>query len=84
MIRINHLGKNQLEIMTENGSFFQSYETLVGMIEFKTDKIVIREGQPQSKTTAKYMYKWLNRTAKEYKQAVKNGNIVFVKYFTIY
>jgi hypothetical protein len=57
------LQKNQLSIQTEEKIYFQSYETVVCTIEnFKNGNepiIKITEGQPQSKTTAKYLNEFL-------------------------
>jgi hypothetical protein len=57
------LQKNQLSIQTEEKIYFQSYETVVCTIEnFENGNepiIKITEGQPQSKTTAKYLNEFL-------------------------
>lgn len=57
------LQKNQLSIETEGKIYFQSYETVVCTIEnFENGNepiITITEGQPQSKTTAKYLNEFL-------------------------
>ena len=57
------LQKNQLSIKTEGKIYFQSYETVVCTIEnFENGNepiIKITEGQPQSKTTAKYLNEFL-------------------------
>ena len=49
----------------KNKTVFQSYDTIVCIIE--NDKITITEGQPQSKTTAKYLNKFFNYFYKFYK-----------------
>jgi hypothetical protein len=57
------LQKNQMSIETEGKIFFQSYDTVVCTIEnFENGNepvIKITEGQPQSKTTAKYLNEFL-------------------------
>jgi hypothetical protein len=57
------LQKNQLSIETEGKIYFQSYETVVCTIEnFENGNepiIKITEGQPQSKTTVKYLNEFL-------------------------
>ena len=61
---IKILSKNQLSIETENKIVFQSYHTIVCEItnlENGNEPIIkITEGQPQSKTTAKYLNVFLN------------------------
>lgn len=63
MKTIKQLANNQYYFYTENKIVFQSYETIVCTIENYekgNDSIVrIANGQPQSKTTAKYLNKFL-------------------------
>ena len=60
---IKTLAKNQLSIETEGKLIFQSYDTIVCEItnfENGNEPIIkITEGQPQSKTTAKYLNEFL-------------------------
>ena len=60
---IKTLAKNQLSIETDNKLIFQSYDTIVCEItnyqNGNKPVIKITEGQPQSKTTAKYLNQFL-------------------------
>lgn len=60
---IKILSNNQLSIETDNKIIFQSYNTIVCEItnfENGNEPIIkITEGQPQSKTTAKYLNQFL-------------------------
>ena len=60
---IKTLAKNQLSIETDNKIIFQSYDTIVCEItnyqNGNEPVIKITEGQPQSKTTAKYLNQFL-------------------------
>jgi len=60
---IKTIAKNQLSIETDNKIIFQSYDTIVCEItnfENGNEPIIkITEGQPQSKTTAKYLNQFL-------------------------
>ena len=60
---IKTLAKNQLSIETDNKLIFQSYDTIVCEItnyqNGNEPVIKITEGQPQSKTTAKYLNQFL-------------------------
>ena len=60
---VKTLAKNQLSIETDNKLIFQSYDTIVCEItNFENGNepvIKITEGQPQSKTTAKYLNQFL-------------------------
>lgn len=60
---IKTLAKNQLSIETNGKIIFQSYDTIVCEItNFENGNepvIKITEGQPQSKTTAKYLNEFL-------------------------
>jgi len=57
------LAKNQYSIETDDKIIFQSYETVVCEISNwqngNNPVIKITEGQPQSKTTAKYLNEFL-------------------------
>lgn len=61
---IKTLAKNQLSIETDGKLIFQSYDTIVCTIEnFENGNepiIKITEGQPQSKTAAKYLNQFLS------------------------
>jgi hypothetical protein len=61
---IKTLAKNQLSIELDNKIIFQSYDTIVCEItNFESGNepvIKITEGQPQSKTTAKYLNQFLS------------------------
>ena len=60
---ITTLANNQFSIQTDNKIIFQSYDTIVCEItNFENGNepvIKITEGQPQSKTTAKYLNQFL-------------------------
>lgn len=60
---IRTLANNQFSIQTYNKIVFQSYDTIVCEItnfENGNEPIIkVTEGQPQSKTTAKYLNKFL-------------------------
>ncbi|AKG94339.1 hypothetical protein AVT42_gp83 [Polaribacter phage P12002S] len=60
---VTTLGANQYSIETENKIVFQSYDTIVCEItNFENGNhpiVKITENQPQSKTTAKYLNKFL-------------------------
>ena len=61
---IKQLAKNQLSIELDNKIVFQSYDTIICEItnyENGNEPIIkITEGQPQSKTTAKYLNQFLS------------------------
>lgn len=63
MQTIKQLAPNQMYFFNEGKIVFQSYETIVCTIENyeKGNQPVIKitEGQPQSKTTAKYLNQFL-------------------------
>lgn len=58
--QLTTLAPNQYVVKVDNRVFFQSYSTIVATLE--DGKVTIKEGQPQSKTTAK----WLNRFLQDY------------------
>jgi predicted ABC-type transport system involved in lysophospholipase L1 biosynthesis ATPase subunit len=64
MKTIKRLAPNQFYFYSDNKIVFQSYETIVCTIENYENGnhpvIKITENQPQSKTTAKYLNKFLS------------------------
>lgn len=76
-MKLIQLKNNQTSVETEGKIFFQSYNTVVCTIEnFKNGNepiITIIEGQPQSKTTAKYLNQFLqmHTSFDNYKQIKK-------------
>lgn len=63
-MKVTQLQNNQFEIRTKNEIIFQSYNTIVARItNFENGNepvIELQKGQPQSKTTAKYLNKFLS------------------------
>ena len=76
-MKIQKLANNQYYFIDGEKIVFQSYETIVCQItNFQNGKntiVEITEGQPQSRTTAKYLNKFLNITIGEndYKKFIK-------------
>ena len=64
MKNIKQLASNQFYFFNHDKIVFQSYDTIVCTIENYEDGnhpiIKLTEGQPQSKTTAKYLNKFLS------------------------
>ena len=58
METIKQLAPNQFYFFTDNKIVFQSYNTIVCVIN-EIGTIEITENQPQSKTTAKYLNQFL-------------------------
>lgn len=73
-MKITTLANNQTIVNTGEKIYFQSYNTIICIIEnFQNGNepiIKITAGQPQSKTTAKYLNKFLqlNTSFDNYKQ----------------
>jgi hypothetical protein len=59
-MKLTTYAANQYVINVEDRVIFQSYQTIVAILQ--DGKVSITEGQPQSKTTAK----WLNRFLQDY------------------
>ena len=74
MKSVQFLGPNHCYFFADGKIVFQSYETVVCTVEVDDiDKITITKGQPQSKTTAKYLNKflWLHCGVMDYKNLPK-------------
>lgn len=66
---------NQFEISTPEGTFFQSYQTVIAHKTF-TGITYLDPKHNHSKTTSKYRNIFLNMTSKEVEQNIKNGTII--------
>lgn len=77
MKTVQFLAPNQCYFYADNKIVFQSYNTIVCTVENYENGnepiIKITPGQPQSKTTAKYLNQFLSRTTycNDYKQLLK-------------
>ena len=65
MKTVKFLAPNQCYFFAADKVFFQSYDTIVATVEnYKNGKyhiVTITEGQPESKTTAKYLNIFLSQ-----------------------
>ena len=67
---------NQFIIETDNKIYFQSYESIIA--EVTGGKIYLDPVYYNySKTTSKYLYRFLNMNKKQVEQGLKTGHIVF-------
>ena len=66
---------NQFEIFAENGKYFQSYQTVIAFIPYKSnEKIKLdSEAWDYSRTTGKYRNMFLRETKKETEAKIKSG-----------
>lgn len=66
---------NQFIIEDNSKTYFQSYETIIALKE--GGRIIIDDNaENYSRTTSKYLYKFLNTNRKNLLQAVNDGRIV--------
>lgn len=63
---------NQFEIETAEGTFFQSYETIIAFIS-RNGKVVMNKDYTQSVTTGKYRNIFLGETLAETRAKVESG-----------
>lgn len=56
------LAPNQCYFYSNGEIVFQSYNTIVARVNETTKQVTITDGQPQSKTTAKYLNQFLSKT----------------------
>lgn len=61
MKKVTFLAPNQCYFYSDGQIVFQSYNTIIARVNETTNEVVITDGQPQSKTTAKYLNQFLNK-----------------------
>jgi hypothetical protein len=65
---------NQFIIEDDHGRYFQSYQTIIAFVEFKTGKIYLdKSAWDYSVTTSKYRNRFLGETKKETETKIKEG-----------
>ena len=74
-----NLVPNQFEINANGVYYFQSYETIIAKIDerkyFKNSITLDINALNYSRTTSKYLYKWLRMNRKEIENKIKNKEI---------
>ena len=69
---------NQFIIMFDNYESFQSYETIIGVKNHSTGRIVLDDSAwDYSRTTSKYRNMWLGLDSKAVKEKIASGEITF-------
>ena len=73
--KVEILAPNHLRIVTREGVYFQSYDSIIVFIPSK-GKIQLGKNWDYSKTTGKYRNKFLNETKKETAAKLKSGEYI--------
>lgn len=71
--KVNILNNNHCEIITSDGSYFQSYNSVVALRRWD-GSIILYNNYDYSRTTVKHLCQWLDITSKELHDNVKKGN----------
>lgn len=70
--------ENQFIIKTDQGLYFQSYESVIVFIPFDSRKVVLDEKYyDYSKTTVKYRNQFLGCDSQEVWRRIANGTYIF-------
>lgn len=68
-----NLVPNQFKIYTSEGSYFQSYRTVIVFIDNNGKVFLDENSWDYSKTTSKYRNLFLNKNTQEIKQLINEG-----------
>lgn len=66
---------NQFEIRTPKGVFFQSYKSIIALVDNNNNIILDEYYHDYSRTTSKYLTQFLNLNTQERRQKIKNKEI---------
>ena len=66
---------NQFEIRTPKGLFFQSYNSIIALVDKKNNIILDEYYHNQSRTTSKYLSRFLGISTQDRKLMIKNKEI---------
>ena len=68
---------NQFIIKTDAGDYFQSYKTIIALIENNPNKIILdNNALNYSKTTSEYLYRFLDMKKDEILLKIGEGKII--------
>ena len=68
-----NLVPNQFKIYTSEGSYFQSYRTVIAFIDNNGKVFLDKDSWDYSRTTSKYRNLFLNKNTQEIKQLINEG-----------
>ena len=68
---------NQFEIYTDKGKYFQSYKTIIALIDNKGQVFLDKYKWNYSRTTSKYRNIFLNDNTNSVKEKIKSGEYKF-------
>tara|TARA_R100000697_G_scaffold49046_1_gene62321 strand:- start:802 stop:1071 length:270 start_codon:yes stop_codon:yes gene_type:complete len=68
-----NLVPNQFKIYTSEGSYFQSYRTIIAFIDNNGKVFLDEDSWDYSRTTSKYRNLFLNKNTQEIKQLINEG-----------
>ena len=68
---------NQFEIYTDKGKYFQSYKTIIALIDNKGQVFLDKYKWNYSRTTSKYRNIFLNDETKSVKEKIMSGEYKF-------
>lgn len=77
MTRVVPFSNNHFIIRTELGALFQSHESIVAFKPSSGDTVTVGRHWNYSSTTSRNLGKWLGISAKEIKQSIKDGSIIY-------
>jgi len=66
---------NQFEIRTPKGLFFQSYSSIIALIDNNNNIILDEYYHDYSRTTSKYLSQFLGMNTQDRRKAIKEGEI---------
>lgn len=77
---------NQFKIAAKNKTYFQSYQSVVASVDKMTGKVELYKDWDYSKTTSKYLYRFLAECGhrslynkKAIEAAIKSGEVSYIE-----
>jgi len=76
-MRVETIANNQLYIYSNDGVYFQSYDSVVGYIPNDSEqKVRVGSDWDYSRTTMKYVGQFLGQNTAKTRKDIKNGDII--------
>lgn len=77
-MKVNQIAPNQIEVTTNEGTFFQSYNSVIAIIKKDGSIELDKNKWDYSKTTGKYRNQFLGEDKKETEKKIKSGEYKLV------
>ena len=74
--RVEFIAANHCKIFTDDGTYLQSYRSIVAKLDFATGKYVVGRNWDYSNTTMKYVGQFIGQNTATTRKQIKSGEVI--------